>query len=161
MFIYFFIFCQHQISHLIFTLCPSGPESRVMALLAEMRLSPIISIPQHWYTPPPLSKWWNHDLVMKKSHTSVLSGAAGVIKEDWWKQVIPPWFQATEGKVETPLSATSAPLFLSSRLLHPPPSCSLCISVFSSHHDTHVPFSKRLLHFVYLYLPLCGSVQLW
>lgn len=27
-------------------------------------------------------KWRNHDVVMKKSHTSALSGAARVIKED-------------------------------------------------------------------------------
>lgn len=33
-------------------------------------------------SPALLSKWWNHNVVMKKLHSGVLSGAARVIRED-------------------------------------------------------------------------------
>lgn len=48
----------------------------------KIRLSMIIFIPKHQYMSLLPTKWWNHDVVMKKSHTSALSGAARVIKED-------------------------------------------------------------------------------
>lgn len=62
-----------------------------------------VFIAEHQYTSWLVTKWWNHNVLMKKSHTSVLSGAARVIIEDWWRLVTAPWLQATEWKRETPL----------------------------------------------------------
>lgn len=42
----------------------------------------LIFIPEHRHTSLLLTKWWNHDVVMKKLHTSALSSIARVIKED-------------------------------------------------------------------------------
>ena len=69
---------------------------------------------------------------MKKSHTCVLNAAAGVIKEDWWRQVIPPWLQATEVKSrDTAKSKKCSTLS---------PFLPLSVALFS-HHDArwHLP----------------------
>lgn len=53
-----------------------------MGRFAKIRFLSIIFIPEHRCPSSLPIKWWNHDVVMKKSRTSALSGAARVIKED-------------------------------------------------------------------------------
>lgn len=49
---------------------------------------------------PLLSKWWNHNVLMKKSHSRVFGRAARVIREDWWRWVVPPRLQAAKAETE-------------------------------------------------------------
>lgn len=113
--------------------------------------STVIFIHGHHLMPSPLTRWWYHETVMKKSHSSVLSGAATVIKENWWKLVIPPWPQAKVRESELPL--TNRHLFLSFCL----PSFLIFFRFFTL-HNTVFSVHTFLLEIVILYGTLLSSM---
>lgn len=87
-------------------------QSSIPSSFTKIRFPMILFLHQQQYMSSLPTKWWNHGVVMKKSHTGALSGAARVIKEDWWRLVIPPRLQATGRKKRHLRSSTSAAFLL-------------------------------------------------